>query len=370
MSSQQPLLSVRQLCVDYITESGDVRAVNSVSFDIAPGEVFGLAGESGCGKSTVAFSVARLHKPPAYISGGEILFKGENILGFDDERLRSYRWRQASVVFQSAMNALNPVLRMEEQFCDVLLAHNPGMTRYEAIKRAQELLEDNKTRAQTNTINPHSFQRYSLDAEVEALRRNPPAHVKVAKEGKFGAMEDAPDVPMGHFDISQNAPGPLGSAFKTFHTARPDVLPPGTVLYRVLDPNSYDNSICWMTKAEFDKLHNKNQWRDRFAVWRHWNHNGEYATYTVPPGEGLKVWRGATASQAMKDKAGNMVKANEQGDGFWLQGGAEQIVVNPADLQRAQLGQRQFTGWGYDEGDIQVNLVGVPILQHNWYDKK
>ena len=136
MSSQQPLLSVRQLCVDYITESGDVRAVNSVSFDIAPGEVFGLAGESGCGKSTVAFSVARLHKPPAYISGGEILFKGENILHYGDERLRSYRWQQVSVVFQSAMNALNPVLRMEEQFCDVLLAHNPGMTRYEAIKRA------------------------------------------------------------------------------------------------------------------------------------------------------------------------------------------------------------------------------------------
>ncbi|GAA0462165.1 hypothetical protein GCM10009412_37670 [Aeromonas salmonicida subsp. achromogenes] len=136
-----PLLSVRNLCVDYITESGDVRAVNSVSFDIAPGEVFGLAGESGCGKSTIAFSVARLHKPPAYISGGEILFKGENILHYGEERLRSYRWQQVSVVFQSAMNALNPVLRMEEQFCDVLLAHNPGMTRYEAIKRAQVLLE-------------------------------------------------------------------------------------------------------------------------------------------------------------------------------------------------------------------------------------
>lgn len=74
--NKHPLLSVRNLCVDYITESGDVRAVNSVSFDIRQGEVFGLAGESGCGKSTVAFSVARLHKPPAYISGGEILFKG------------------------------------------------------------------------------------------------------------------------------------------------------------------------------------------------------------------------------------------------------------------------------------------------------
>lgn len=74
--NKHPLLSVRNLCVDYITENGDVRAVNSVSFDIRQGEIFGLAGESGCGKSTVAFSVARLHKPPAYISGGEILFKG------------------------------------------------------------------------------------------------------------------------------------------------------------------------------------------------------------------------------------------------------------------------------------------------------
>src|SRR5690606_28437366 len=99
--NKQPLLSVRNLCINYITESGDVRAVNSVSFDIAPGEVFGLAGESGCGKSTVAFSVARLHKPPAYISGGEILFKGENILHYGEERLRSYRWQQVSVVFQS-----------------------------------------------------------------------------------------------------------------------------------------------------------------------------------------------------------------------------------------------------------------------------
>ena len=165
MSSQQPLLSVRNLCVDYITESGDVRAVNSVSFDIAPGEVFGLAGESGCGKSTVAFSVARLHKPPAYISGGEILFKGENILGFDDERLRSYRWRQASVVFQSAMNALNPVLRMEEQFCDVLLAHNPGMTRYEAIKR-ELLIMDEPTTALDVVVQREILQKvYALKAK-------------------------------------------------------------------------------------------------------------------------------------------------------------------------------------------------------------
>jgi hypothetical protein len=142
------------------------------------------------------------------------------------------------------------------------------------------------------------------------------------------------------------------------------------VLYRVLDPGSYDNSICWMTKAEFDKLHNKAQWRDRFAVWRHWNHNGEVVTYTVPSGEGLKVWRGKAASQQLEDGAGNPIKANDQGDGFWLQGGAEQIVVNPADMPRQYHGKREFTGWGYDEGNIDVNLVGVPILQHNWFGSK
>jgi hypothetical protein len=225
-------------------------------------------------------------------------------------------------------------------------------------------------RAQTNTVNPHSFQRFSLDAEIEALRKSPPEFVKVAAEGKFMEMSKAPSVPPGHFDISDRAKPPHREVHKTFHDARPDTLPPGTVLYRVLDPKSYDNSICWMTKAEFDKLRNKAEWRDRFAVWRHWNHNGEFTTYTVPPGDGLKVWRGPTASQPLKDNAGNLVKANDKGDGFWLQGGAEQIVVNPADLQRTQLAQRQFTGWGCDEGRIEVNLVGVPILQQYWFEKK
>ena len=110
----EPLISIRNLCVDYITESGDVRACNNVSFDIAPGEVFGLAGESGCGKSTVAFSLMRLHKPPAYISGGEVIFNGENILEYSDDRMQAFRWSEMSMVFQSAMNALNPVLPMEE----------------------------------------------------------------------------------------------------------------------------------------------------------------------------------------------------------------------------------------------------------------
>jgi peptide/nickel transport system ATP-binding protein len=114
--------------------------VNNVSFDIKKGEVFGLAGESGCGKSTVAFSLMRLHKPPAYISAGEVLFNGEDIMKYSDKRMSSFRWKEISMVFQSAMNALNPVLTMEEQFCDVIMRHT-NMSREQAKRRAEGLLE-------------------------------------------------------------------------------------------------------------------------------------------------------------------------------------------------------------------------------------
>ena len=152
----EPLISIRNLCVDYITESGDVRACNNVSFDIAPGEVFGLAGESGCGKSTVAFSLMRLHKPPAYISGGEVIFNGENILEYSDDRMQAFRWSEMSMVFQSAMNALNPVLPMEEQFCDVIMRHT-NMTREQAKKRAEGLLEIVDIHPSRLSDYPHQF---------------------------------------------------------------------------------------------------------------------------------------------------------------------------------------------------------------------
>ena len=136
-----PQISIRELCVDYITEAGDIRAVNNVSFDIGKGEIFGLAGESGCGKSTVAFSLMRLHKPPAFITGGEVLFDGHgDLLKKTEAEMSAFRWSEMSMVFQSAMNALNPVLTLEEQFCDVIMRHT-GFTRQQAISRAQGLLE-------------------------------------------------------------------------------------------------------------------------------------------------------------------------------------------------------------------------------------
>ena len=137
----EPLLEVRNLTVEYQADAGPVRAVEDVSFEIAPGEVFGLAGESGCGKSTVALALLRLLQPPAIITGGDVLFQGRDILAMNDSDLERFRWDQISMVMQSAMNALNPVLTVGDQIVDVIRAHDPGRSRKAARERAKELFE-------------------------------------------------------------------------------------------------------------------------------------------------------------------------------------------------------------------------------------
>ena len=136
----EPVLSIRNLSIDYVGAAGDFHAVKDVSFDIGPGEFFGLAGESGCGKSTIAFAISRLHRPPALIlSGSQILLGGRDVLALEDAALHALRWREVAMVFQSAMNSLNPVLTIERQFYDVLKTH-PGRSRAAARDRAAELL--------------------------------------------------------------------------------------------------------------------------------------------------------------------------------------------------------------------------------------
>jgi peptide/nickel transport system ATP-binding protein len=134
------LLEVRQLVVEYGYGVRAARAVDGVDFAIREGEVLGLAGESGCGKTTIANTVMQILRPPGRIAGGSILFEGDDLVGKSTEELRRYRWRNVSMVLQSAMNALNPVMRIGDQFVDAVQAHEK-INRRRALARAGELLE-------------------------------------------------------------------------------------------------------------------------------------------------------------------------------------------------------------------------------------
>jgi peptide/nickel transport system ATP-binding protein len=134
------VLELRGLTVEYRLADRVARAVDGVDLEIAAGEIVGLAGESGCGKSTIANAVMQILRPPAYIAGGSIIFQGEDLVGKSAEELRRYRWRNVSMVFQSAMNSLNPVMRVGDQFVDMMQAHE-RISKQRALTTAGDLLE-------------------------------------------------------------------------------------------------------------------------------------------------------------------------------------------------------------------------------------
>jgi peptide/nickel transport system ATP-binding protein len=134
------LLELRQLAVEYGVGGKRVRAVDGVNLQLRAGEVVGLAGESGCGKTTVANAAMQILRPPARIAGGSIRFQGENLVHKSAEELRRFRWRHVSMVFQSAMNALNPLMRVGDQFVDMMRAHE-RVSKRRALADAGDLLE-------------------------------------------------------------------------------------------------------------------------------------------------------------------------------------------------------------------------------------
>jgi oligopeptide/dipeptide ABC transporter ATP-binding protein len=143
----EPVLKIEDLSIAYRSGAGDVRAVRHVDLALHRGEVVGLAGESGCGKSTLAYGAIRLLRPPAVITSGSVTYHGTrvgpggvDILAAGPEQLRKLRWREIAIVFQSAMNSLNPVLRVRDQMLDGLGAHL-ALTREQRHDRIVELIE-------------------------------------------------------------------------------------------------------------------------------------------------------------------------------------------------------------------------------------
>ena len=145
MSGNRPaapeLLRVRDLRVRYYTSAGAVQAVDGVSFDLRAGERLGLVGESGSGKSTVALALLHLIKPPGRIDGGEVLLDGLNLLSLPDRQIRRVRLAVIALVTQGAMNALNPVRRVRDQFADALRDHGLNLPRADLAERVRDLLD-------------------------------------------------------------------------------------------------------------------------------------------------------------------------------------------------------------------------------------
>ena len=135
------LLEVRNLRTHFPTRAGLVRAVDGVSFHIDRGELLGLVGESGCGKSITALSVMRLIAPPGRIAGGEILFEGENLLAASEERMREIRGDEIAMIFQDPMTSLNPVFTVGEQIAEALRLHRK-LSRKEARRGAIEAMKE------------------------------------------------------------------------------------------------------------------------------------------------------------------------------------------------------------------------------------
>ncbi len=152
------LLEVENLSVEYVTSNiGSIKAVDNVSFNINEGDSLGLAGESGCGKSTIAYSLMKLHRPPAMITGGSIKLNNIDILKMTNKELQKFRWNEASMVFQSAMNCLNPVVTIEKQFLEIFKYHGITKNKKEGLKLSEELLSIVDIHPERLKDYPHQF---------------------------------------------------------------------------------------------------------------------------------------------------------------------------------------------------------------------
>lgn len=148
------MLDVKHLSVDYVSAKGLVHVVDDVSLELRRGEVHGLVGESGCGKSTLARSLLRVLGPPAIVSGGSVMLEGRDVMTMSAHELDLVRWVRMAIVFQGAIDALNPVLRIQEQLIDALTAHG---VRDGLEDRAKKLVDRVSLPRRVLTAFPHEL---------------------------------------------------------------------------------------------------------------------------------------------------------------------------------------------------------------------
>jgi peptide/nickel transport system ATP-binding protein len=141
MNSSTPVLEIRDVSIAYETAAGPVQAVSHVNLTLEEDNIVGLVGESGSGKSTLATGIMRLLRGAARLTSGQILVKGQDVYAMTPKELRQFRWNVMSMVFQSAMTVLNPVMTVEQQMVDVFRSHRPTMSLSEARHRSLELLD-------------------------------------------------------------------------------------------------------------------------------------------------------------------------------------------------------------------------------------
>ena len=140
MSSREALLEVKNLRISFPTYRGKIHAVNGISYSINKGEVMGIIGESGSGKSVEAYAVMGLLRPPGRVDDGHILFDNENIMTMTKKRLNAYRGKKASMIFQDPFSSLDPAFTIGSQLTEALRCHNKQITRAEAMRRSEEML--------------------------------------------------------------------------------------------------------------------------------------------------------------------------------------------------------------------------------------
>ena len=151
------LLTVENLSIVYRTRRGCLTAVDGVSFSLARGRCMGLVGESGSGKTTIGIGALGLLPKNAEVTSGRILLEGQDLLGLSPEALRSIRWKKMAMIFQAAMNAMNPIQRVEDQIMEAILTHFPHMPRDEAQSRVAELFSQVGIPEQRRKDYPHQF---------------------------------------------------------------------------------------------------------------------------------------------------------------------------------------------------------------------